>query len=102
MINYGFKPEKTAENRLALLWTVNLVPIRGQKVSKGTLSLCRLTMSGMRSTGRLLVRAPNAIGRVMEDAGFCDKKTDVLSMTKRRGGALIIAPEVGKTVAPQE
>jgi hypothetical protein len=59
-------------------------------------------MSGMRSTGRLLVRAPNAIGRVMEGAGVCDKKTDVLSMTKRRGGALIIAPKVGKTAAPQE
>jgi hypothetical protein len=26
----------------------------------------------------------------------------VLSMTKRRGGALIIAPKVGKTAAPQE
>jgi hypothetical protein len=50
-------------------------------------------MSGMRSTGRLLVRAPNAIGLVMENVG--DKKTDVLSMTKRRGGALIIAPKVG-------
>ena len=56
-------------------------------------------MSGMRSTGRLLVRAPNAIGLVMENVGFGvgvgDKKTDVLSMTKRRGGALIIAPKVG-------
>lgn len=50
----------------------------------------------MRSTGRLLVRAPNAIGRVMEKVGVGDKKTDVLSMTKRRGGALIIAPKVGE------
>jgi hypothetical protein len=51
-------------------------------------------MLGMRSTGRLLVRAPNAIGRLMESVGFVDKKTDVLSMMKRRGGALIIAPKV--------
>jgi hypothetical protein len=59
-------------------------------------------MSGIPSTGRLLVRAPKAIGRVMEDVGVGDKKTDVLSMTKRRGGALIIAPKVGKTAASQE
>ena len=52
-------------------------------------------MSGIRSTGRLLVRAPNAVGRVLENVCFGDKKTDVLSMTKRRGGALIIAPKVG-------
>lgn len=40
------------------------------------------------------MRAPNGIGRVMENVGVGDKKTDVLSMTKRRGGALIIAPKV--------
>jgi hypothetical protein len=32
----------------------------------------------------------------MEKVGVGDKKTDVLSMTKRRGGALIIAPKVGE------
>jgi hypothetical protein len=62
-------------------------------------------MSGISSTGRLLVRAPNAIGRVMKNVGVGDKKTDVLSMTKRRGGALIIAPKVcvgGGGTASQE
>lgn len=49
----------------------------------------------MRSTGRLLVRAPNAIGRVMKNLVVGDKKTDVSSMTKRRGGALIIEPKFG-------
>ena len=42
------------------------------------------------------MRTSIAAGPVMEDVDCGYKKTGVLSMTKRKGGALIIAPKVGR------